>query len=120
MPDMESGQRDWGQTRARLDQGLTGEKSAQGFDPAAAPTETDAESAGTPMPAETRAMPATGQRLAPPHHLMELTWWRTPRPETFGAWRKPGQHEGPILRLAAAWGAVLVVLGLGLGLWGLT
>lgn len=106
MPDM-----DTGQERARIDRGLTHEKIAA-TDPAAAPMETDSESGGIPMP-------EAGHRLAPPLQLLEMTW-RTPRPETFGAWRKPGQHEGSVGRLALVWGTVLVTLGLALGFLGLS
>lgn len=106
MPDM-----DTGQERARIDRGLTQEKIGAS-DPAAAPMETDSESGGA-------AMPATGQRLAPPRQMMEAAW-RTPRPETFGAWRKPGRYEGRVGRLGLAWGSVLVALGIALGVWGLT
>lgn len=105
MPDI-----DTGHERARIDKGLTGEKIAVS-DPAAAPMETDSESGGAPMP--------TGRLwLAPPHSLTELTW-RTPRPETFGAWRQPGQDHARLGARLLIWGIVLVGLGIGAGFFGL-
>lgn len=105
MPDMDSGPKpDWGQERVRIDKGLTHEKVAV-TDPAAAPMETDSESGGA-------ALPAMGHRWA-------SLAWRIPRPDTFGAWRKPGQHEGPLGRRLLLLGAALVALGIGLGLYGL-
>jgi hypothetical protein len=43
--------------RGDIQKGRTGDKVA-GFDPAAAPLETDAEAAGTPMPVEDSSLPS--------------------------------------------------------------
>ncbi|MDI6838349.1 MAG: hypothetical protein QMD99_21885 [Rhizobiaceae bacterium] len=49
------------QVRGNIQQGLTGDKR-RGFDPAAAPLETDGEAAGTPMTAEEARLARAGER----------------------------------------------------------
>ncbi len=105
MPDM-----DTGMGRNRTDHGWTGDKIRM-TDPAAAPVQTDAESAGTPTPlSSVRASIA---------QMME-TARSTPRPDTFGAWRQlDAEHQRHVGRVSAVWITGLVVLGLLAGWYGL-
>lgn len=104
-PDM-----DTGLGRARTDAGLTGDKISA-LDPAAAPVETDAEAAGAPTLGD--ASRASIGRL------MEITW-RTPEPETFGAWRQPdAQHHRRLGRILAVWTVILCAVGLAAGVMSL-
>jgi hypothetical protein len=105
MPDM-----DTGMGRSRTDQGLTGDK-IRALDPAAAPVQTDAESAGTPTPLSSiRASIA---------QMME-TARSTPSPDTFGAWRqRDDEHQRHVGRVSAVWLGCLVALGLLAGWYGL-
>lgn len=99
MPDM-----DTGMERRHTDSGLTGDKIAIN-DPAAAPVHTDAEAAGTPTP--------RAAAMASVIRLMDNAR-RTPRPDTFGAWRHPNAAMQERLgRIAGFW---LVVVPVALGL----
>ena len=53
------------QVRGDIQQGLTGDKR-RGFDPAAAPLETDGEAAGTPLTAEEARLARAGERAGRP------------------------------------------------------
>ncbi|RYC27287.1 hypothetical protein [Ciceribacter ferrooxidans] len=53
------------QVRGDIQQGLTGDKR-RGFDPAAAPLETDGEAAGTPLTAEEAGLARAGERAGRP------------------------------------------------------
>lgn len=99
MPDM-----DTGMERNRTDRGLTGDKIAV-RDPAAAPVHLDAEAAGTPTP-RSAVMASVSQ-------MMEYAL-RSPRPDTFGAWRQPhADYQRHLGRVAMFWQvAVPVALGL--------
>lgn len=99
-----------GRERHMIDSGMTGEKIAAS-DPATAPMQTDAESAGTPTPERLA--------LASASELVEMTW-RVPRPDTFGAWRQPDaayQHRLGLRMMA--WTAVAVGTGVIAGWVGL-
>ncbi|MBC7908224.1 MAG: hypothetical protein H7Y60_15965 [Rhodospirillaceae bacterium] len=99
MPDM-----DTGMERHRTDKGLTGDKIHMS-DPSAAPMHTDAESAGTPT-SRSAVMASIAQ-------MMETTL-KTPRPDTFGAWRHPEDVvQRRLGRVAMVW-AVLVPVCVGL------
>ncbi|HSV29880.1 MAG TPA: hypothetical protein VLL76_09975 [Candidatus Omnitrophota bacterium] len=81
------------------------------IDPAAAPLDTDAEVAGTPTP---RA--AVKSSLAA--CLKSLR--NRPRPDTFGGMRQADMaHQQRLGRMLFVWVAVLVVLGIAAGWWGL-
>jgi len=105
MPDM-----DTGIERRQTDQGLTGDKIMVS-DPAAAPVQTDAEAAGTPT--------SGAAIMATVNHLME-TARKTPRPDTFGAWRQPNAaYQQRLGRISLLWVSGLVLLGLLAGWYGL-
>ena len=105
MPEM-----DTGQERHRTDQGQTGDKVAMS-DPAAAPMHTDSEAAGTPTShgAVTAALARIRDHLA-----QEM------RPDTFGAFAKPGsRHQAVLLQKLMIWQVALpIVLGLLAGWYG--
>ncbi|MGE5478500.1 MAG: hypothetical protein ACM3Q1_17750 [Bacteroidales bacterium] len=105
MPDM-----DTGIERHHTDRGLTGDKVAV-TDPAAAPVHADAEAAGTPTShwAVVAALARVRDQLAAGH-----------RPDTFGAFAKPGsRHQADLLRRLAVWLIALpVLLGLLAGWYG--
>ncbi|HLO78683.1 MAG TPA: hypothetical protein VK196_19680 [Magnetospirillum sp.] len=105
MPDM-----DTGMERHHTDRGLTGDKVAV-LDPAAAPVHADAEAAGTPT--SHWAVAATLAQIRD-YLASEL------RPDTFGAYAKPGSlHQARLLRKLVVWQIALpVLLGLLAGWYG--
>lgn len=93
---------DPGQERHLTDSGLTGDK-VRASDPAAAPVQTDAETAGTPTPRKAAWESARRQ--------MEIAF-STPRPDTFGAWRQlDPEYQRRLGWVLLAWTSVLVVVG---------
>jgi hypothetical protein len=94
--------------RKATDAGLTGDK-IRVIDPAAAPVETDSESAGVPTPAGS-VWSSLAERLAQTR--------ARGRPDTFGAKRQPGAAAAHQRRLGwqlVWWTAALVGLGLAAG-----
>lgn len=92
---------DPGHERHLTDSGLTGDK-IKVLDPAAAPVHTDAEASGQPTPRQA-ALDAAKHQIA--------VAFATPRPDTFGAWRQPGQSQRRLAWVLSGWTSVLVVLG---------
>jgi hypothetical protein len=96
MPDM-----DTGFERNHTDRGLTGDKVAV-TDPAAAPVHADAEAAGTPT--------SSWAVLASLAQIKDYLAGEL-RPDSFGAYAKPGcHHQRTLLRQLAVWQVALPVL----------
>lgn len=97
------------QLRGEIQSGITGDKRA-GFDPAAAPLETDAEAAGTPLGDEHLAPQA---RTASPGHAADAY---ANAMESTGPLRK-SRSPTPYLLCMLAFVAVIVTGALVAALW---
>jgi hypothetical protein len=90
------------EVRGDIQLGLTGDKRA-GFDPAAAPLETDAEAAGTPL-RDSELLPASDAGRTKVGHAADSYQDAMRRP----AGVKPPGGVTPLILIMAGWMAVLL------------
>ncbi len=102
------------QVRGDIQQGLTGDKR-RGFDPAAAPLETDGEAAGTPLSAEEARLARAGGRAGRPVDRSEDFDTAMRADQDAEPWSLRNRHVALTILLALVL-VVLVITVAGLGL----